>query len=398
MAFNLNKLQHNRNLVIIGLVSMVNAIGYGIVFPILYSYSLRFGLSDFGNGLLFAVFSACQFVSTPIIGRLSDKYGRRPLLLVSVAGTFVSFVMMAFAPNTLVLFLARALDGLTAGNLPVAQAVISDTTTPAQRARGFGIIGASFGFGFVIGPVISAMTFHLSPAMPFLIAAAISLVATIFTWAYLPETNKHMGEVKSGKLFDLPKLWHTLFDPQVGITFIISLLYFFSFALFLYAFQPYAVKVLNLSPNQISLLFTIIGVAGLITQLLLVPRTTKWLGIKQTFSFAILLTALSFVLSYLSHSYLPFIGAMLVLALSNGHVQPLINTILSRETDEKSQGTIMGLNVSYSSIGQIFGPIVGGAVATLGIGYPFLAGALVILVCYLLSFRVMRSAAKESAF
>src|SRR3954467_9402218 len=106
--------KNNRNLLIIALIVMVNMLGYGIIIPILYAYSKKFGLSDFENGLLFAMFSICQFISTPIIGRLSDKYGRRPLLLVSIAGTALSFFMMAFAPNALFLYLARALDGLTA--------------------------------------------------------------------------------------------------------------------------------------------------------------------------------------------------------------------------------------------------------------------------------------------
>ncbi|MBI1862831.1 MFS transporter, partial [Candidatus Microgenomates bacterium] len=134
----------NRNVVIIGLIAVVNALGYGIIIPIIYSYSRKFGLSDFQNGLLFAIFGICSFISTPIIGRMSDKYGRRPMLIASIAGTAVSFIITAFAPNVLVLFLARALDGLTAGNLPVAAAVISDTTEPHERAKGFGIIGAAF--------------------------------------------------------------------------------------------------------------------------------------------------------------------------------------------------------------------------------------------------------------
>src|SRR5687767_12616977 len=138
----------NRNLLIIALIAVVNALGYGIIIPILYSYSVKYGLSDFENGLLFATFSIFQFIATPIIGRLSDKYGRRPLLIFSIAGTGVSFLMMAFAPSAPFLFLARALDGITAGNIPVASAVITDTTEPKDRAAGFGIIGASFGFGF----------------------------------------------------------------------------------------------------------------------------------------------------------------------------------------------------------------------------------------------------------
>src|SRR4051812_29961 len=129
----------NRNLIIIAIIVVVNALGYAIIIPILYPYSLKFGLSDFQNGLLFALFSVCQFIATPIIGRLSDKYGRKPLLLGSIIGTAISFVIMAFAPNAAFLFLARALDGITAGNIPVAMAVISDSTKPEERAKGFGI-------------------------------------------------------------------------------------------------------------------------------------------------------------------------------------------------------------------------------------------------------------------
>ncbi|MBI5044767.1 MAG: MFS transporter [Candidatus Levybacteria bacterium] len=145
----------DRNLFIIALIAVVNMLGYGIIIPILYAYSKKFGLSDFDNGLLFAIFSICQFFSTPIIGRLSDKYGRRPLLLTSIIGTAISFFMMAFAPNVLFLFFARALDGLTAGNIPVAFAVISDTTKPEERAKAFCLIGAAFSFGFIFGPAIS---------------------------------------------------------------------------------------------------------------------------------------------------------------------------------------------------------------------------------------------------
>src|SRR3989338_7141742 len=188
-------LMQNRNLLIIALIAVVNALGYGIIIPVLYSYSLKYGLSDFKNGLLFSTFSICQFLSTPIIGRLSDKFGRKPLLLISIAGTAVSFFMMAFAPSAIFLFLSRALDGVTAGNIPVASAVISDTTAPKDRARGFGIIGAAFGFGFVFGPAISAVTLRFGESVPFLIAAAVSMVAVVVTWLVLTETNTHEHEV-----------------------------------------------------------------------------------------------------------------------------------------------------------------------------------------------------------
>lgn len=188
--------KQNRNLFIIALIALVNMLGYGIIIPILYAYSKKFGMTDFQNGLLFAVYSVFQFISTPIIGRLSDKYGRRPLLLISIIGTALSFFMTAFAPNAIFLFIARSLDGLTAGNIPVAFAVISDSTKPEDRAKAFGMIGAAFSFGFVFGPAIAALTVGFGAAVPFIIAGIITVIAAILTAMYLPETNKHLGETQ----------------------------------------------------------------------------------------------------------------------------------------------------------------------------------------------------------
>lgn len=389
----------NRNLMIIALVAIVNALGYGIVIPILYSYSLQYGLNDFQNGLLFAIFSICQFIATPIIGRMSDKYGRKPLLIASITGTTLSFFLMAFAPNAFFLFLARALDGITAGNIPVASAVISDTTAPQDRAKGFGIIGASFGFGFIFGPAISGLTVGITPIMPFIIAGIISIIAIIITALFLPETNKHRGEVAHGKLFDFNKLRHALFDPNVGQTFVITLFYFFAFSCaIIYGFQPFAYKVLHLTATQIAFLFTLFGVVGLISQLFLVQKFTQLLGLKKSFVFSFVLTAGALLIMFFSRSLPFFILGSIILGLFNGISQTLIPTILSRETDVKSQGSILGLNASYQSIGMILGPIIGGIVATIATPLPFLLGCGLLFFCFLLSRRVLITTHKESVF
>lgn len=389
----------NKNLLIIALIAVVNALGYGIIIPILYSYSVKFGLSDFQNGLLFSLFSICQFLATPIIGRLSDKYGRRPLLMISIAGTAVSFFMTAFAPNAIVLFLARALDGITAGNIPVASAVISDTTKPKDRAKGFGVIGASFGFGFIFGPAISTLTVGIDAAVPFIIAGIISTIAVILTYFFLPETNKHIGEVKKGKLFDFPKLIHAAIDPNVGATLLIMLVYSFSFGMLLYAFQPFSIKALGLSANEISGLFTLFGVVGLVTQIVFLPKVTKILGDKKTFIFSLVLMIIAYLGMFVTRNVAIFVGLSILFGFSNSFINPLIQTILSKETDEKSQGSMMGISASYMSIGTIVGPIVGGLIATIGIGYPYLAGAIAVFVCLLLTTQIMkRGVRKESAF
>lgn len=395
-------MKSNRNLLIIALIAFVNMLGYGIIIPILYAYSKRFGLSDFQNAELFAIYSVCQFISTPIIGRMSDKYGRRPLLLISIIGTALSFFMTAFAPSAIFLFLARALDGITAGNIPVAFAVISDSTKPEERAGAFGLIGSAFNFGFIFGPAIAGIVLSLGygPGVPFIIAGVITAVAAVLTYLYLPETNKHMGEVQKGKLFDFKKMWHTLFDPNVGTTFIITLIFMLAFSCaIIYGFQPFTKNVLHITEAQNSYLFMTFGIVGLISQNFLVGRVSKMFGMKNAFTYGILAVALSFVLMFFSTTLPVFVVASLILGVVNSIVQTLLPTILSQEADERSQGTIMGLNSSYQSIGMIVGPLLGGYIATAtSIPMTFLTGAVLVLICFVLSFQVLKPGRKESAF
>lgn len=393
-------MQNNRNLFIIALIALVNMLGYGIIIPILYAYSRRFGLSDFENGLLFAVYSVFQFFSTPIIGRLSDRFGRRPFLLISITGTAVSFFTMAFAPSAFFLFLARAIDGLTAGNIPVAYAVISDSTAPKDRARAFGIVGSALNFGFVFGPAISALTVSRGEWFPFVIAGAITVVAVILTALFLPETNQNRGEAEKGKLIDIPRLWHFLFDRRVGATFLLTLFYFLAFSCsIVYGFQPFTLKILHVGVSENAALFTLFGAVGLIMQSFLVSRISARFGMKRPMNISFIFIALAFLAIFFIHSLAAFVITILLVALFNSIIQTLIPTILSEEADAKSQGSIMGLNTSYQSIGMIFGPLLGGLAATASIATPFLAGALLIAVCYFLSQRVFRSrGAPESAF
>src|SRR5471030_2637778 len=184
-----------RPLLIIFLTIFVNLVGFGIIVPLLPFYAQTFGASPIVIGLLFAVFSLCQLVAAPALGDLSDRYGRRPILIFSLLGTVVSFVMLAVAHSIAMLFLARVVDGLSGGNISTARAYVADITEPKDRARAYGFIGAAFGLGFVLGPALSGILAGISITAPIWVAAALTLAATAMAWLWLPETvhRTHAG-------------------------------------------------------------------------------------------------------------------------------------------------------------------------------------------------------------
>lgn len=389
----------NKNLFLVAIVAIVNALGYGIIIPVLYTYSKKFGLSDIENGLLFSLFSLCQLISTPIIGRLSDKYGRKPLLALSLVGSAISFFMMAFAPSAIFLFIARALDGITAGNVPVISAIISDTTDEKNRGKGFAILGASFGFGFVFGPAISSFTVGINPALPFIIAGAVSSIATLLTFLILKETNSHIGEVKEKNAFNFKALFKDMKDKNIAYLLSILFLYAASFNMFIYSFQPFAIKILNIDAIHISWIFTGIGVVGMVTQAVIFPRVSKLLNQRKLFVLSLVSLSVVFVVLSFSNSYTYFVVVLMFMSLTSSFVGPLCQTFLSESADSKSQGSIQGIGSTFTSLGQIVGPLLGGLVSTFTLRYSFIGSALILILSVYFARKILHAHfVKESAF
>jgi MFS family permease len=390
---------NNKNLFLVAIVAVVNALGYGIIIPVLYTYSQKFGLSDFQNGLLFSIFSLFQLISTPIIGRLSDKYGRKPLLAISLIGSAISFFMMAFAPSAIFLFIARALDGITAGNIPVISAIISDTTDEKNRGKGFAILGASFGFGFVFGPAIASLTVGINAALPFIIAGIVSSIAVLLTFVILKETNVHIGEVKSKNALNFKALFKDLGDKNISYLLIILFLYTTGFNLFIYAFQPFAIRILNIDVVHISWIFTGIGIMGIIAQGFIFPQISKRFNLRKVYIVSLILLSIIFLTLSFSNSYLFFTSVLMLMALTNSFVGPLSQTFLSQTVDSKSQGSIQGLGSTFTSIGQIIGPILGGFVSSYALKYSFVVSSLLIFICVYFAVKLLHAHfVKESAF
>jgi MFS transporter, DHA1 family, tetracycline resistance protein len=214
---------------IIFLTIFVNLVGFGIIVPLLPFYAETFGASPFVIGLLFAIFSICQLVASPVLGEWSDRYGRRPVLVFSLAGTVISFVMLALAQSLTMLFIARIVDGLSGGNISTARAYVADITEPKDRARAYGIIGAAFGLGFIFGPALSGMLAGVSITAPIWAAAALTLVATLMAWLWLPETV-HRTTAGTGR--PMRNVALMMRRPGLRRILVIDFVYWFAFAIF----------------------------------------------------------------------------------------------------------------------------------------------------------------------
>ncbi|WP_422678768.1 MFS transporter [Chamaesiphon minutus] len=378
----------NRSFWIIAIINFINALSFTILIPTIYQYGREFNLSDKETSLLFAIFSIAQFFATPIIGKLSDRFGRRPLLIISLVGTVIGNFMAGTATNAPVLFFARFLDGVTGGNVSVAQAVIADVTTPENRAKGYGIFGASLGLGFVMGPVLSLVAQQRSLGTAFLVSSGIAAFALILTILFLPETLPERTN-NNTNIFDLGlrDLIRGLTFPRIGILFIINLCVGTTFTLFTFAFQPYYLKVLHQDNRSLTLLFFAIGVVGVVVQLQGVKILTRYISFVKILFLGLFFRSLSFVLMPIVPDIYFFLAISTIFAIFNSVVQPMISTLISLNTTPEEQGKMSGLNASYLSAANGIGPVIAGLMVDQNnpttYGYPlYLAGIFTFIVLF----------------
>lgn len=364
------------------MVMLINALSYGIIIPLLYPYAARFGIDARGLGFLFASFSIAQFFATPIIGRLSDRWGRKPLLLFCLFGTCLSEALFASAGAAWVLFLARVLDGLTGGNNSVAQAVITDTTKPEERAKYFGILGAAFGFGFLIGPAIGGILSGVSLTAPYWFSSGLALFGTIFGLLFLPETLDK-SHIEKRALIKPHNLLTAITSPTVGLLLFITFLIAIGQNAWIIGFQSFTVDVLKLSSRDIGLIFSLIGLVGIIMQSLGVKLILKALkGMRRSLQISLLLSGLNFILIVFANTLTPFLVLVVLSSVFGAAILPVLSALITKVTKPEDQGGILGISQSYASLGQIIGPILAGLVITRSISYVFLISGGLLLASF----------------
>jgi DHA1 family tetracycline resistance protein-like MFS transporter len=372
-----------RPLLIIFLTIFVNLVGFGIIIPLLPFYAETFGASPFAIGLLFAVFSIAQLIASPALGGLSDRYGRRPVLIFSLVGTVVSFVMMAMAQSLAMLFVARIVDGLSGGNISTARAYVADVTEPKDRARAFGIIGAAFGLGFILGPAMGGLLSKISYTAPIWAAAAVTLVAAVMAWAWLPETVRRTA-ADSGMPFR--NLGAMLQRPGLRRVLVIDFFYWFSFAVFQTTFALFASRRFGFDAPQTGYLFAGFGVLGAVVQGVFIRPIVHRLGDKATFITGLTFTALGLVAATLTFSVPLFVIALVPLALGIGFGHPTMSSLVSRAGRADEQGRVQGAAGAIESLGRALGPVWGNAsLQRFGESMPYLSAAVCIGVTLILS-------------
>jgi MFS family permease len=354
----------DRTFWITALIALANALSFTILIPILYLYGKQFGLTDFQTSLLFSIYAVSQFFSTPVIGKISDRVGRKPLLLISLAGTVVANFLAGTTSTAAVLFFARFLDGITGGNVSVTQAVVSDIVEPQNRAKAFGIYSAiTFGLGFILGPALSFLAQKVSLGAGFLTSSGFALVALVIATFFLPETLKTKAKAPEN-IFDLGlgNLVRGLTLPKIGILLIINFLIGTTFTIFTFAFQPYFIHILGQNSQSLTLMFVMFGILAVTMQTKGIPFLTARFGLVKIFLAAILVRSLSFMVMPIAPSISYFIAVSVIFSLFNSLVQPMVITLISLNANPENQGTALGLNASYLNVSNAFGPIIAGSI------------------------------------
>jgi DHA1 family tetracycline resistance protein-like MFS transporter len=373
--------QHRATLGIVFLIVFIDLVGFGIVIPFLPLYAEEYGPSPLVFGLLMASFSLMQFVFAPILGRLSDRYGRRPVLLVSLVGSVLGYLLFAFAGSIAMLFLSRIIDGISGGNISTAQAVIADITDEQDRAKGMGLIGAAFGLGFICGPGIGGLLADVATWLPGVAAATTSAIAFVLVLVRLPETlDPTTRDSARARRFGLRSLSEALSHPVVGLCLIMIFLIIFAFANFETTFAQFGRLRFQLSTSQIGWLFVYAGVLGAVIQGGLAGALARRFGEGP-------LVAAGTFLSFLALGFLPYVSqqrwllvTLALLAVGHGIAAPSLSALTSKLVTRDEVGGVMGVYQSLSSLGRVVGPFWGELVyGLLGFAWPYRTGSVFML-------------------
>jgi multidrug resistance protein len=388
---------NKKQLLTIFLIIFIDLLGFGLIIPIVPFYLQDFidDPSTIGQtiALLITAAAAMQFIFNPIWGRLSDRIGRRPILLMSTLGMSMSHAFFALAPSIELLFLSRIMTGIFAATVPTAMAYISDVTSEEDRAKGMGLVGAAFGLGFILGPAAGGILADLGGfKLPLFGASALSLAALVLAFFTLKETVDTSGAAtRDYRRFNLANLMRAFKHPTLGILFLIFFIVNLAFSNLETVFALYIDKVFSYTTKEAGYFFAMIGVISATVQGVFIGRFSKKFGEKKLIIGSLFILGVSFILLPLSKLVVLFTIFMAFIAFSLGLHNPSVTSLISKNATKDEQGGVLGINQSFSALGRIIGPLWAGFFFDrFGVGIPFITAGVLILFAFVLSFNLLR--------
>ncbi len=385
-------------LIPIFLVVLVDVLGMTLILPLLPFYTERLGASPTVVGALVSVFALCQLVAGPYLGRLSDRIGRRPVLLISQLGTLIGFIVLAVSHQIWLIFLSRIIDGATAGNLTIAQAYISDVTKPENRAKSFALIGIAFGFGFMVGPGISGYLASINYVYPILAACVLSAGSILCTYFLLPRQElRHEADFEeSGPggrrlgLLDWSQYTRYFAEPGMRRLLLQWFLFAFSFSSFISVFALFAERRYfwqghPFGVREVGYVFAFTGLLGIIMQGGLVGRMVKRWGETKVIRAGFLGSAIGYAAIGFTYRVWELMSVQVFSSVTGSGLRPALTSIITQKAGRREQGVVLGLTQSLTSIAQITAPLIAGKLIDLHLltAWAVLCGGVSLLALFL---------------
>lgn len=389
----------NSQFFLLYLAVFINILGFGMVIPLLPFYAQSLGANTTQLGLLAASFSIGQFFSAPLFGRVSDRFGRKPILGISLVGTALAFLIFGLADSLSLLFLSRTLQGIfSSGSFPIAAAYIGDITSKEERVKFMGQLTAVFSLGFIVGPAVSGLLSGYNQTLPFFVAAIISFLNSLFIFAMLPEslTQKEEKIVIREGLVNIGAIVHGL-KGEFGILFFLAFAWAFAISNFQVAFPLFAESKFAFTGTETGFAFAFVGVISAVTQWFILLKISRKVGEFQT----VALGALGMALGQFFIPTSPTVAFLYIFtslsSLGGSLLRPTINAILSKRA-KVGQGTTMGLAFSFESLGRIVGPLLAGVIIGFwGTQSQFILTGAILFVGFLLLLKETRKVVIQKA-
>ena len=365
------------------IIQFLVMVGFGIVIPILPFFVGKLGGGALSLGIFMSVYSIMQFIFAPIWGRLSDRIGRRPVLLIGLGGYGVTFIMFGMINNLYLLIGLRALAGMvSSATLPTTMAYLADITEGIDRSKGMGMLGAAMGLGMVFGPAIGGWLGRYSFSLPFFVAGGLALLLLLFTWTFLPESLKRSNSDVPGRR--RPRLTLEVVNDPLFALFAFNFVISFSMAMFESTFALFSVAKVGFGPEEMGITFAILGIFAVIVQGGLIGPLVKKFGEASLLKSGAVFASLGLILIILSGNVVLLVMSTVVFMVGNSLMTPTSSSLVTKQ-NSLGQGASLGFFQSFASLGRVFGPVTGGALFEISMGLPYITGAAFLVLIVLVA-------------